>query len=341
MERPQTPPATTVGLDDIRITTIEFTDDGVLADAAQVQATEDAIRALPPADQAVVVLFVHGWRHSGAMSDKHLAAFRQTLRDVRNDALPSTRQVLGVYLAWRGNRLMGPLFPAGFFDRADTADVIGRSTAFNDLVHKLNLAVDDRRATGKVAALSIGHSLGGKLLFTALEQQLAASPATSPEQFVMFGNMTILLNPAQDANDYKKIDQYNNQHSRWPAPVLVTFSSNADTVVGRTWTIGQKLKDMFGGHSEEDEDVGLGWKSQQLTHRLCGEPGFVNVCAGVTNTDGSGYGSLRLVPIPTQTSDGPFFVVRTNGHVIAGHSDIFSATFRQFLVDFVSGHANK
>lgn len=340
LARPQN--SSTTATDRIQIRTIEFTDDGMLADQTQVLATANAIRGLPPAKQTVVVLFVHGWRHSGAMSDKHLAAFRQTLRDLAGDVAPSTRQILGVYLAWKGDRLIGPLFPAGFFDRADTADVIGRSRAFKDLVNTLNVAVAEKSAAGNVTALSIGHSLGGKLLFTALEQQLRERPATPPDELLMFGDLTILLNPAQDANDYKMFDQYNAQHHQWPAPVLVTISSNADTVVGRTWTIGQKLKNFFGRNSEDDEDVGLGWKSQQWTHRLCSAPsGLVDICAGATENDGVSYGSLRLIPFPTQTIDGPFYVVRTNRFVISGHSDIFNAAFRRFLVDFVAGQARK
>ena len=294
------------------------------------------------------MLFVHGWGHQAAVGDDHLDGFRQVLSSLAKDL--DGRQVVGVYLGWRGLSLKGWLYPFSFPDRETLARRIGSdSSDFTKLMDSLNEEVRTVKRHGTdVVAVSVGHSLGGKMLFESLEAQLEAWTKTGeshiPDELKRFGDLVVLVNPASDANDYKQFVTYNKVHAPYPAPILVAISSETDEVVGTIYHRGQWFVDFFKPKSTDpDETVGLGWKFDQVTHFLClKEPRSASgVChdPGLKTDVPQVFETSELRPRHGETVNGPFIVIRANTDLIPKHSEIFGDDFRKFLVQYVSRRA--
>lgn len=324
----------------VALAVVELTDDGQLANPKQLENARAAIRSLEGTDGATIVLFAHGWRHTAKSSDTHLRSFRKTLLDLYAKDKRSG-PILGIYLGWQGNRFERIRLPLWFHNRSDAVNTIGKSARFARLLRELNAEVDLLRRKGRLNALSIGHSLGGKLLFNALEQQLQkGTPELALDELLIFGDRVILLNPAQDVHDYKRDFVPFNSGFIGNSPRLIVFASETDEVVARTWSIAQKLKGLFhrAQRRRQGEDLALGQDDGSLSHSLCpGSMAESGLCQRYPPGAGTRvYGGLSLTPIAGRKTDGPFVVVGTSGEVIANHGDIFNPTFVRFLVDFIS-----
>jgi hypothetical protein len=89
-----------------RLAIVEFDDEGRCYDRRQMTALAGELDRLSAAD-AVIVVFVHGWKHNGRSNDDNLKNFMQVLEDTARQQGPGGLPVLGVFVAWRGLSLFG------------------------------------------------------------------------------------------------------------------------------------------------------------------------------------------------------------------------------------------
>jgi hypothetical protein len=329
---------------------VEFDSNG-LAYGEQVESAAESIRRAS-GKKSVIVLFVHGWGYSAGAFDPHVIAFREVLSRLASDLRKSDRSVVGIYVGWPAKRLKKPLHFMTFLgrDRAvnrisgshDAERVLGR---FQEMVEKQRLAGND------VVSVAIGHSLGGKFLFAPMEKLLKQKALwpKSPNELPLFGDLVLLLNPAQDTNDFKYFADYSGTlaESDHSVPVVAVFSSEADMVIGRTYRIGRTIRTL-GRQSKwrvlRSESVGLGWNHEQITHTLClvepsRRPGRAcNASLWPKPLEVTIYDKTEL----RRYSDrGPFIVVRVDGHIVTNHGDMFNETFTSFLRSFIADNAGK
>jgi hypothetical protein len=221
-----------------------------------------------------------------------------------------------------------------------------RRSDFKILVDTLNKAVRSARDRHvPVTAISVGHSLGGKVLFESIEAQLKNQNASSSPGLTLdyFGDVIVLVNPASDANDYGKFVDYNLAHHPH-RPVMVAVSSEGDEVVSNIYHRGESLKDFFKPHAADPKETfGLGWLNDHVTHLLCPEQwGTAQGACTDKNaviSERQSFGTTRKTELRTlggPTTDGPFIVIRSSADVIPKHSDIFGDAFREFLVGYIS-----
>jgi hypothetical protein len=92
---------------------VEFDDQGRCYDRGQMDSVAKRLDALAPedgasAEDAILIVFVHGWKHDARSDDDNLTAFRVLLKETveyeNGAALPGVkpRPVLGVFVGWRG-----------------------------------------------------------------------------------------------------------------------------------------------------------------------------------------------------------------------------------------------
>jgi hypothetical protein len=131
---------------------VKFDDQGRCYDRGQMDGVAKRLEALAPehgasAEDVILIIFVHGWKHDARSDDDNLTAFRVLLKETveyeKGTAAPGVkpRPVLGVFVGWRG------LSDFGLGDIVADATFWGRQAA------------GQRVATGSVREL-----LGGALV---------------------------------------------------------------------------------------------------------------------------------------------------------------------------------
>ena len=116
----------------IHIGFVELDDHGLYWTGEQLPASMKMIEAAAEPNGAIVAVFTHGWLNNARYPDQS----NTDLNNFKNDVLAvmsqhetvaaqrahrPRRNVVGVYVAWRGKSLGGPLFPLSFYDRKDAA----------------------------------------------------------------------------------------------------------------------------------------------------------------------------------------------------------------------------
>jgi hypothetical protein len=235
---------------------LEFQENGVPAEPTQFRALAAHLKKLKEAGrQNFVFAFVHGWRHDARVGDAnvenvrlmsaHLASFLQQRCEVAGRYCGVS--VTAVYVGWRGARVdeqrLNWLFRGYFPGLTSTiGDVLASMTLFDRKPVSERIApsvvsalqeIDRRMREGENDSLDwfdrsrmivAGHSLGGNLLATALQDQMiaivnknfdaiqkaAAAPNTiQPKPLVKspLGDLVVLLNPAAEAEKWTSIQR--------------------------------------------------------------------------------------------------------------------------------------
>ena len=338
---------------------VEFLGSGKPADSAQLT---NAVRlAEEAAPDTVFVVFVHGWDHNADARDPHIMKFRETLTLLAGDVKP--RALVGIYVSWPAKPLRGWLNKMTFLDRSKVSHDVSLSCGVRGAFDMLRDAVQTNRAKRKdrSALVLVGHSLGGKFLFTPLEGALegnrrrcggdearAVSKAvTTISDLPLWGDFTLLVNPAQDVHDYELFQEFSETHPNKSGAVLTIISSESDMVVGRMFRWGRTVRNLLPTHWSEfqSERTGLGWRSDQITHRLCfasmtqrdaAPPlGDEGVCTEKWNIEYTrDYGPLQLQSRVPETR--PFTLIRTDGRVLERHSGMFDPDFVEFTRKYIA-----
>jgi hypothetical protein len=350
-QRTATKEASVERYDRFSLAVIEFTDRGASAETEQVKQAEALVRStLSTSRDALFVLFVHGWGHSAGAADQNLMDFRSVLQSLPEIDGMRGRAIVGIYVGWRGMSVKPPLHWLSFADRSSAADRIGKASEARDAISRLTRAIAEAQTPGRnVTAVAVGHSLGGKLLFSAIENDLRNAKDDAPIEpgsLPIFGAVAILVNPAQDVHDYEIFEDYAREHANAPLRLLIV-SSEADMVVGRAFRYGRTFKNVWNykkWRNFNGERIGLGWRDSQITHVLCSTD--TDGRAPSALCDGSQLGEKVVEDKDTALyvrkgvdAAGPFRLVRADGRLIRNHGDFFNPRFATFLRTVISNAA--
>lgn len=335
---------------------VEFDARGRPARDGQIETASESIRGLPASGSAVV-LFVHGWGHSADARDSHVQGFRDALSGLAR-ALPD-RTVAGIYVSWPARWLKKPAHFLTFWDRSRVANRAGTADDVRDVLRQFGSLVEEQRDAGKdVVSVAVGHSLGGKFLFSPMEERLEGDTGEclpdSPDELPLFGDLVLLVNPAQDVHDFAAFTDYACSVPEATRPVVVILSSEGDGVVGRTFLIARTLRNIvtpWNWDHFRSESVGLGWYERQVTHTLRPRDGDDRDADGrdaTCHSRASCDGRLEQAapPVPygetvlrsCSSRQGPFIVVRVDARLVKDHSDMFNQPFLSFVRSFVAGN---
>lgn len=260
---------------------IEFDDQGQLFDRRQMYAVLDYIAQQAAADDFLAVVYVHGWKHNAREGDDNIDHFRDALRrlSATETALSpaqghSPRRVLGVYLGWRGASLTMPLIEnLTFWDRKNTAHKVGHGEVTETLIRldRLRRVRDAASASGQSRSrlVVVGHSFGGAVVYSALEQILAerfvsgAHAGAADTDVGGFGNLVVLVNPAFEALLYSPLSDMATERASYFAgqlPVLAILTSEADEATRIAFPVGRWLSTRF-------EKVRTSQRHNPISHR--------------------------------------------------------------------------
>lgn len=289
--------------------TIELSDDGhVKDDDQEAQVLADIDRVADRSHGLVLVTFVHGWHHRPKVCDNNIACFRQVLQAL---SISESRPVYGVYIGWRGDSIRGTrkstsfISALSFYERKNTAHQIGHEGG-RELLQKLNehyKNLNDKYRTDAqphpVTMVTVGHSFGGALVYSAVEATLVRElkervkdeqgkdklvtnhvvgrPAEGAQPLPIrpgIGDLVVLLNPAFEARRYAIFnDDLKKGHSHYrddQLPVLLTVASEGDSAVGLAFPAGRTLYYLFHFWQRPgmEDIIGQGHYDPETTHNL-------------------------------------------------------------------------
>ena len=269
---------------------VEFDDQGRAFDPRQEAALFDTMADTVKRMPLAIVTFVHGWQHNARADDGNVMQFRQLLTAIARfeaqQPMSRRRAVIGVYAGWRGRTITLPyLDKLSFWDRNDAAhrvadgslrSLLGKLRAFRDMA---NLSVDDDSGR-ETRMVTIGHSFGGLIAYSALAQYYTDRAAASliraryftaadatdharekadPREISSYGDLVVVVNPAYEAIRYEPIRQLvdvaetgslPDRFAPRQGPVLVQITSvggsafDGDTATGIAFPIGRMVNTM-------------------------------------------------------------------------------------------------
>jgi hypothetical protein len=177
----------------------------------------------------LLIVFVHGWHHGARTCDRDLCCFRAALSELKKARAGKRGAVVGLFLGWRGESLPYSGWNVlTLWDRKRVAEHIGR-TAGKEILLELEERVWNENPD--LTMVSIGHSLGGALLFQAVKGRLTGNISDielgkvrsyrvvrteesrvdalrwhEKARRAGFGELVVLVNPAIEASEYKVFD---------------------------------------------------------------------------------------------------------------------------------------
>jgi hypothetical protein len=244
---------------------IEFDDQGQLWDRRQMTDVVGKLAGEAGTKELLMVVFVHGWKHSAAPGDGNIETFRKVLAqlsaaETRIARLTGTapREVAGVYLGWRGGSVTVPLLEdMTFWERKNTAQKVGHG-GVTEVLSRLELIKQDKESTepghSRTRLVVVGHSFGGAVVSTALAQILenrfvqTVGPAGIQSDVAGFADLVVLINPAFEAMQFSPLSDMATERGSYFAsqlPVVLELTSEADYATRYAFPAGRWLSTRF------------------------------------------------------------------------------------------------
>jgi hypothetical protein len=264
---------------------IEFDDQGQLFNRNQMRVVLDELNKEAGKNDLLMVVFVHGWKHSASPEDGNIETFRASLKhlselETRISQLTGTqaRHVTGIYIGWRGGSVTVPLLKElTFWDRKSTAHKVGFG-GVNEALNRIVLVKrtnDSKAATGssRTRLVVVGHSFGGAIVYSALAHALETGfvHTKGPDGMISdtrgFGDLVVLINPAFEALRYSTLSDMSTERGTYFAsqlPVLAILTSEADNATKTAFPMGRWFSTMFEKEREVTRKNGRTRKEEKI-----------------------------------------------------------------------------
>lgn len=244
---------------------IEFDDQGQLWDRKQMSEVVGKLAAETGTKEVLLVVFVHGWKHSAKPGDGNITTFRRVLAQLSDAEAQLAklrreppREVAGVYLGWRGGSLTVPLVEnLTFWDRKNTAQKVGHG-AVAEVLSRLELIRRDKDSTdpgrSRTRLVVVGHSFGGAVLHTALSHILESRfvRTTGPDgvqsDAAGFADLVVLINAAFEATQFSSLSDMATERGSYfesQLPVVLEMTSEADYATRYAFPAGRWISTLF------------------------------------------------------------------------------------------------
>jgi len=244
---------------------IEFDDQGQLWDRKQMADVVSTLNAEAGTKELLMVVFVHGWKHSAAPGDGNIKTFRRVLAQLADSeahiakltGLPP-RKIAGVYLGWRGGSVPIPLLEdLTFWDRKNTAQKVGHG-GVTEALSRLELIQQDKDSIeagrSRTRLVVVGHSFGGAVVHAALAQVLETrfvetkGPPGQQSDVAGFADLVVLINPAFEAQQFSPLSDMATERGTYFAsqlPVVLELTGEADAATRYAFPFGRLFSTLF------------------------------------------------------------------------------------------------
>jgi pimeloyl-ACP methyl ester carboxylesterase len=263
----------------VSVNVIEIDEHGEFWDRKQLNfALGTIFKNQDPQVGEIVVTFVHGWKNNASPENAQSGNLHQftevlnRLADKERALHPSRpRNIVGIYIAWRGSSVSTPILKElTFYSRMNAATRIGNSPAATEaLLYILGQARDNK----KTKSIVIGHSYGGLFVEKALAQALVETAVSrgifkkssptgvhplSPVRFP--ADLVVLVNPAAPGIYARELSAsleaahvqtgvlnpiYACGRTGVSRPIIVSMTSEGDWGTGFFFPLGNRITSVF------------------------------------------------------------------------------------------------
>lgn len=254
---------------DFQLGFVEYDDQGQLRDRKQMQTVLDHYYPIAGQDDVILTVFVHGWHHSAEPGDGNVESFKEMLKHISLREAQSSKQdgrakrrVLGVYIGWRGDTITAPVIQhSTFWGRKAVAHEVGLQ-GVSEVLLRLEEIVNVKAAMEQEnpkplnsRMVVIGHSFGGAVVYTSLQQILADRYIDSRKNKTYqgdaqgFGDLVVLMNPAFEAMRFATLFDIGQScsdegvpcrnYSPSQLPRLAVLTSEADAATRYAFPMGR------------------------------------------------------------------------------------------------------
>ncbi len=364
---------------------VEFDDQGQVREHDQMEKVLDKFYGMAAKEEVLLITFVHGWHHNAASDDGNVKSFHNLLGRISRVESQSAQQsgraarkVLGLYIGWRGESIEIPYVnDLTFWERKNTAENVGQMGVTGVLL-KLEEIVNVKAGMGdkpkhvNSRMVVIGHSFGGAVVFTALQQVLNDRYINSkPGKTVSndaqgFGDLVILVNPAFEAMHYATLYDISQQYCRnyYPSqlPKLAVLTSESDLATKWAFPAGRFFSTLFETHSTltrhyckdnrpiameiaegEADRTAIGHFKPYQTHYLdvtdnkkrMKTTELETVWSGQTTGNSLDFEGSRLTHLGRTHPLNPYMNIKVDSELIGDHNDIWGEEVVSFLRDLI------
>ena len=347
---------------------VEFTERGNAFDDRRVADVLDRIGTRARAGGAVVVVFVHGWKHNASEEDGNVRSFKEALRTLGTilgqqygSGGLRTRRLVGVYVGWRGASIQLPLVEnLTFWDRKAVAEELGSGGVTRLLLDLDRITAGEARNVMVV----VGHSFGGAIVVRALSDLITerVTNRADDERARVFADGVLVLNPAIEANQALPFVEAALQrpYARDQLPLFISISSDADaathyafpagqTIGLATWRQADLQRSYYHDRRAPEQPLPLrerhldattaGNFAPFLTHRLHadGEGDALRFTLDTCEAAGERCRPMGWTTLSGQPTIGPLpahyplYFIKTDKSVMTDHNDIFNQKVRSFV----------
>lgn len=263
---------------------VEFDDQGALWNPRQLDAVVGHLHNIATNDPVLLVVFVHGWKHNASEDDGNVAMFRRTLSGLalaenQSSTNARPRKVMGVYVGWRGLSVkVAGLKEFSFWTRKNTAHEVGYGGVAEVFVRLENeILAANRLRDEHSAMISVGHSFGGAVLFSATAGILTDRILSHQAGYnaAGLGDLVILINPAFEATKMQPLAdavtraQANATNAR---PTLAVITSKGDRATKTAFPLGRHIStigESYRTSAQRNADrTAVGHFTKLITHDL-------------------------------------------------------------------------
>jgi pimeloyl-ACP methyl ester carboxylesterase len=224
---------------------VEFNDEGVAYDQRNIDSVLSSISDMQSTESRslLMVVFIHGWNHNAAQSDRNVVQFKDFLRNLQTEELAlvvgQPRRVVGLYVGWQARAFESPFLSLFSYRRKKELGLKTGQSVTPVLQQLASLRAADRQSRLVV----VGHSFGGGLLYSAVENSLVSTLRAQDRQpGKIFGDLVVLINPATEAALFTSLHDAMQKPFLECAPLsLISFTSEADTALSREFPRGMRL----------------------------------------------------------------------------------------------------
>lgn len=340
---------------------VEFDDQGICHDAAQMHGLADKMKELSARrEDIIIIVFAHGWKHDARSDDSNLRDFRTKVLErvvdyekhqaAAQQPQHAPRPVLGVFIGWRGMSLYDSRFQflenITFWTRQSAGRRVAAGSVRELFGHLRNYHRNRSDDNGEPLFVIVGHSFGGMIVYSALAQALIETAAT-PDVPPTLADLVLLVNPAIEAARYLPIHaltgepQQSTQEPQPPLFVCVTAKNDYATrwafPVGNWFSSFMQYIFADSGKKEKDKR-----QREAIRNTIGHVPWLKTHDLAAANPKSSTDVDFTLSPpAPDLLSPLRFWVVQATPEVVNHHSEIFGDRFLYFVARLVFRHADK